>query len=32
LEFDGNKPDLERAVDCYLRSRHEHEEDANIIA
>lgn len=29
LEFDGNKPDLERAFDCYLRSR---QEDANIIA
>ena len=29
LEFDGNKPDLERAFDCYLRSR---QEDANIVA
>jgi hypothetical protein len=29
LEFDGNKPDLERAFDCYLRSR---QEDANVIA
>ncbi len=29
LEFDGNKPELEREFDCYLRSR---QEDANIIA
>ena len=29
LEFDGNKPDLEREFDCYLRSR---QKDANIIA
>ncbi len=29
LEFDGNKPDLERAFDCYLRSR---QEDTNIVA
>jgi hypothetical protein len=29
LEFDGNKPELEREFDLYLRSR---QEDANIIA
>ncbi|MCI0600447.1 MAG: hypothetical protein L0Y60_13160, partial [Beijerinckiaceae bacterium] len=29
LEFDGNKPELEREFDCYLRSR---QEDANIVA
>ncbi len=29
LEFDGNKPALEREFDCYHRSR---QEDANIIA
>ena len=28
LEFDGNKPELEREFDRYLRSR---QEDANII-